>query len=87
MACTSGQHNSTCFSVEPRVMPHPVPQLSQDELVFDLCTGTLSAQLAALESSLHAAVLNLTDLTDEATGGDGRRALTMVALRLQQPQV
>ena len=88
MACTSGQHTSTCFSFEPSAMPHPVPQLFQEELLCDLCTGALTAQLAALESSLHAAVLNLTDLTDQATGsGDGRHALTMVALRLQQPQV
>lgn len=55
--------------------------------MFDLCAGALTAQLAALESSLHAAVLNLTDLTDQATGSDGRHALTMVALRLQQPKV
>ena len=44
-------------------------------------------QLATLESSLHSAVLNLTDLIDQATGPDHSHALTMVALRLQQPEV
>lgn len=48
--------------------------------------GALSAQLAALESSLHTAVLNLADLIDQAIGSSQSHAWTMVALRLQQPQ-
>ena len=48
--------------------------------------GNLSAQLAALEASLHTAVLNLTDLTDQATGLHPTCTLTMVSLRLQNPQ-
>ena len=51
-----------------------------------IAAGTLSVQLAALESSLHTAVLNLTELIDQATGPEPTQALTMVALRLQQPE-
>ena len=45
--------------------------------------GVLSAQLAALESSLHSAVLQLADLIHQSREPDAQHSMTMTTLRLK----
>lgn len=45
--------------------------------------GVLSTQLAALESSLHSAVLQLADLIDQSRESDAQHSMTMTTLRLK----
>ena len=74
-------------SVKIAMMHAPLSAISAAHACMRCGAGALSSQLAALESSLHAATLELQTLIDQLTGPDHNHMLTMFAVRMQQPEV
>ena len=76
-----------CSNIVPAELHSADGDQSQTLICLLRFAGALSSQLATLESSLHAAILDLQSHMEQITSGDHSQVLTMLAVRLQQPEV